>query len=286
MTIDNNTVLLGLIGCSLGHSLSPLMHSHALQLMNYNGIYIPFTVQPSHLEDAIKAMRALNIRGLNVTIPYKEKVIPYLDELSSAAQACGAVNAIINEQGKLIGHNMDGEGFIAGLKAAHVIPKGRILLLGAGGAARAVAYSLALERISSIDILARQVAQAEDLAHSLTPYIGTDKKITGHQWQESTWSKLSSAADIIINTTPVGMFPDINKCPVNNFNEVRPSTIICDIIYNPVQTAFLQAAAAREIKTINGLSMLIHQGALSLELWTGLKAPVEEMQKILMTKLY
>jgi len=247
-----------------------------MQKMHFNGIYLPLEIKPDKLESAFKTIKALNLRGFNVTTPYKEKIIPYLDELSPEARDCGAVNTIVNREGKMVGYNTDGKGFLASLAAAELHPGGRVLILGAGGAARAIACSLSsCPAVTHIYLLARNLSQAQQLAQLINK-----KGLCGassHRLADDSWNELCKQASLIINCTPVGMYPRIDESPISSMDNVPPDTVIYDIIYNPLPTRFLKMAQDKKLRTLNGLNMLAYQGAFSLELWIGQKAPLKDM---------
>ncbi len=282
MYIDTDTTYLGLFGNPVKHSLSPLMHNLTLQKMGLNCIYLPFKVDPINLGDAVAAVRSLNIRGVNVTIPFKEAVLKYLDELSEEARACGAVNLISNENGCLVGYNTDGKGFLAAIKEKRVPLKGRALFIGAGGAARSLAYELARTGVKHIDFLDINHKAAERLAEFITSAnsINTDAALMS----EEKFMELSREADIIINCSPVGMYPHNDQSPVSLL-DVSKETVICDVIYNPLTTKFLLMAQDKGVQTVNGLSMFVNQGALTLEIILGIKPPVDYMKEVVRHKL-
>lgn len=284
MDINAETVVLGLLGNPVGHSLSPLMHNQTFAQMGLNCVYLPFLVPPDNLAGAIDGIRSLNLRGVNVTIPFKEAVIPYLDELSDAAAECGAVNVIKNERGRLIGYNTDGMGFIAALQEEQVEVSGsRVLFIGAGGAARSLAAALKREGASLIQLLDMDYNRAQSLA----AFIEGQKNcsVQSAVMNEANFNKMSAQADIIINCSPVGMHPGIDASPVQNLDAVEANTVLCDIIYNPPETRLLNLGAARGLKTINGLSMFVHQGALTLEILLGINPDREYMKKVLQERL-
>ncbi len=283
MRIDANTQYLGLFGNPVGHSLSPLLHNHILQKMGCNCIYLPFAVPGEQLKDAVNAIRSLNFRGVNVTIPHKEAVIPYLDDVSPEAAACGAVNVINNENGRLRGYNTDGAGFIVSLQEAEVPLQGKALFIGAGGAARSLAVSLAAEGVSQLDFIDIDLPRAQALAGSLA--LPLDVLAGAHLMSKEKFTELASLSNIIINCTPVGMYPRIGQSPVDTLDMLHPETVVCDIIYNPLNTSFLAMGQARGLKTINGLSMFVHQAALSLEIWLGIKPPLQLMKEVLLGEL-
>jgi shikimate dehydrogenase len=271
-------ILLGLFGNPVGHSLSPLMQNSAISMLGLPYVYLPFKIDPAQLKDAVAAIRALGMGGANVTIPFKEAVIPFLDELSPSAQACGAVNLIQNESGRLIGFNTDGEGFIRSLAEVSITPRGRFVFIGAGGAARALAWALTKFPVEQIDFLDIDEVRAQKLAVTMRQeaHCASQAKLM----REDTFREVSATADFIINCSSVGMFPKTDGCPVDSLDQVRDETVVCDLVYNPLQTRFLQMASARGLKTLGGLSMLVHQGALTLEILTGSEAPVVHMKEV------
>jgi len=279
--IDANTTCLGLLGNPVAHSLSPLLHNYVLNQMGLNYVYLPFQIMESQLKHAVNAIRSLNFRGVNVTIPYKEKVIPYLDEVDPEALDCGAVNVIKNEAGKLVGYNTDGQGFVASLREKNVPIKGRVLFLGAGGAARSLAWALAAAGVEHIDLMDINQERAYHLAKALSGTV----KAEAYLMNEAVFSRLAQFSNIIINCTPVGMYPRITQSPVENLEMLQPGTVLCDIIYNPLQTKFLRLGQAVGLKTINGLPMFVHQAALSLEIWLGIKPSVQLMKEVLLNVL-
>lgn len=278
--VNNQTLLIGIIGNPLGHSLSPRMHNCTLDKMGVNCVYMPFEVVSNRLAQAVEGLRALNIRGVNVTIPHKQAVIPCLDDLSPGARACGAVNLIKNEKGRLTGYNTDGPGFMASLAEAGVNTIGRVLMLGAGGAAHSLAYELTLAGASEIIILDLDRSRAVELAGFVSDLPGG--RAAGSVMAEAAFIQLSQEADLIINCTPVGMFPHAEESPVSSLAQVRADTVVYDLIYNPLTTRFLAMAQARKLKTINGLAMLVHQGALTLEILLGIRPPVAYMKEVVL----
>jgi shikimate dehydrogenase len=254
------------------------MQNCAIERLGINYIYLPFEVLPERLGDAIAALRALNLGGINVTIPFKETVIPYLDDISPEAGACGAVNLIKNQHGRLTGYNTDGKGFMASLVDEGVSDIEKVLFIGAGGATRSLAYELALSGVSRMDFLDINLDKAQDLA----VFVGQFHNClaTGSVMDEELFSNLSQDADLIINCTPMGMFPNIEVAPVSSLNKASQNAVVYDLVYNPFTTRFIAMAQARQLKTINGLSMLVHQGALSLEILTGVKPPITFMKEV------
>lgn len=283
MHIDIQTTKLGLIGRPLKHSLSPLMHNLTFKHMGLNCVYLPLEIQPERLAEAVEAVRSLNFRGLNVTIPFKENVIPYLDALSPEAAACGAVNVISNENGRLIGYNTDGRGFVASLTEAGFTIEGNAVFVGAGGAARSVAYELAQAGISRIEFLDLNILRAASLAEFIEEK--TPCKSSAHIMNQAVFNRLGEQAAFIVNCSPVGMYPNTENSPVTSVENLSSQTILCDIIYNPLQTKFLRLGQQQGLRTMNGLPMFIHQGALTLEILLGQKPPLAYMKEVVGNEL-
>lgn len=279
MDIDNRTLRMGLIGNPLGHSLSPLMHNKTMARMGMNGIYLPMEVYAPRLGEAVQGLRALNFTGVNVTIPYKQAVIPYLDEMSPIARACGSVNLIQHREGRLIGYNTDGRGFMASLREEGISRLDHALIIGAGGAARAVVYELARTGTSRLDIFDVDLRRALDLAEFIEET--TPARAVAHLMNPITFAGLSSNADLIANCTPAGMYPDVGNSPIDTLEGARADAVVYDLIYNPSITRFLGLARARRMRIINGLAMLVHQGALTLQILTGTQPPVAFMKEVM-----
>lgn len=282
MDINADTILLGIFGNPIRQSLSPLMHNQVLRKMGYNCIYYPFKIDPPDLKNAVTAIKSLGIRGVNVTIPFKTAVIEYLDEIAAEALSCCAVNLIKNEKGRLIGYNTDGNGFLKALIEAGVKTDCRILFIGAGGAARSIAYTLAVNGAQELYFLDIKRQIAADLADFITT--ATAVTAQAEEMSEKNFTALSRKADIIINCSPIGMYPHNQESPVSTL-EVNKDTVICDIVYNPLKTRFLAMAEEKGLKTVNGLSMFVNQGALTLEILLGRMPPVDYMQEVLRHRL-
>lgn len=282
MLIDTATRLVGIIGNPLKQSLSPVMQNSTLQKMGLNYVYLPFVIEPDQLESTIKAVRVLDIAGLNVTIPYKQMIIPWLDNLSEEARMCGAVNVIKNINGKITGYNTDGKGFLASLHEQEIPVKGKAVFIGAGGAARSVAYSLGANGIEHIDFLDIDKKQAAETAAWIKQ---KGFSSNGLLMNSDNFAQLSRDADFIINASPIGMHPGIDVSPVADLDQVKKDCTVCDLIYNPYTTRFLKMAEQLGLKTVKGLSMFVHQGALTLEIWTGIKPPLNFMKEAALNAL-
>lgn len=276
--ISGTTRVCGIIGDPIGHSMSPAIHNAAFEKMEIDYLYVPFRVKKEGLSKAIAGMRALNIRGLSVTIPHKVAVIPFLDELDPLAERIGAVNTIVNDDGVLRGYNTDATGFLQTLLERGVEPeKKNIVILGAGGASRAISFILA-ERGAHLVILNRllELDWAEELASRISQIF--TKEVEALELNEENLAKVLEKADIVVNATSVGMSPNIDETPIPA-KLLKPGLIVFDIVYNPIKTRLLREAEATGAKTIGGLDMLVWQGALAFEKWTGLKAPVKLMKE-------
>jgi len=276
--VSGKTRICGLIGDPVEHSMSPAMQNAAFRKLELDYIYVPFRVKSTELGQAIAGMRALNIRGLNVTAPHKVAVVQFLDELDHLAEKIGAVNTIVNDDGVLTGYNTDATGFLQALLEREIEPAGkRVVILGAGGAARAIAFILA-ERGATLVILNRalELDWAEELALRLSATF--NKKIEALALNQENLMPALDKADILVNATSVGMAPIVNETPVPA-DLLHPNLIVYDIVYNPVKTRLLREAEVVGASTIGGVDMLVWQGALAFEKWTSVKAPAELMKR-------
>ncbi|MFC1993023.1 shikimate dehydrogenase [Chloroflexota bacterium] len=267
--------LCGIIGDPIEHSMSPPMHNAAFEKMGLDCLYLPFRVSKADLGKAIDGMRALNIVGLNVTIPHKVAVMQFLDELDPLAEKMGAVNTIVNNDGFLKGYNTDATGFLQALLEIGIDPGGKnVVIIGAGGAARGISFVLA-ERGSNMVILNRTVDRARECAGRISKLF--KREASALELNRENQAAALSKAEILINATSVGMSPSIDETPVAS-DLLSPSLIVCDIVYNPIKTRLLREAERAGAKTVDGVDMLVWQGALAWEKWTGLKAPFEVMR--------
>ena len=285
MKITAKTRIVGILGHPVHHSLSPIMHNAAFESLGLDYRYFAFDVKPEMLRRAVEGLRALQMVGVNVTVPHKEKVIRYLDQLSSDARLMGAVNTIENREGQLIGHNTDGMGFIRAFQDAfgQSVEGKQALLLGAGGAARAVAIQLVSQGISEMIIANRTYAHARRLVKTITESFPGATTLAIRLQGESL-AKICLRADILINATSTGLTVDssLNISP----SVFRPSMRVCDLTYNPPHTPFLKMAAGAGCKTMNGVGMLLHQGALAFRIWLGQEAPLSVMRTALEQALF
>jgi len=277
--------MVGLIGDPVSHSVSPEMHNAAFEKLKLDYCYIPIQVDTKDLKKALDGIRAENFAGINVTIPHKEAVIPLLDEVTKLPRLIGAVNTIKNENGKLIGYNTDGAGFIESLKEdAKVNPKGKkVVLIGAGGAAKAVAIMLAEAGTKSLAVTDIIAEKAENLAEYVKSHFSIDAVAASEESKELKGAIKN--CDILINATPVGMHPNVKGCPISDDIEIPKGILVCDLIYNPPETKFLKKAKESGAKTLNGIGMLVRQGALAFSIFTGKEAPVETMRNAVLKAL-
>ena len=278
MEITGKTKICGLIGDPVEHSMSPVMHNTAYEKLGLDYIYLPFRVAPEQLEAAVDGLRALNVCGFNVTIPHKVAVIPMLDGLDPIAEKIGAVNTVVNTDDELRGYNTDAAGFLRALLDGGVEPDGKdVVVLGAGGAARAVTYILA-ERDINLTILNRreELDWAEDIAELLVEDFGKPVRVL--ELTDENLAEALPGADILINATSVGMSPHNDKSPVPA-GFLRKDLAVFDVVYNPIDTRLLAEAKAAGARTISGIDMLVWQGALAFEKWTGREPPVDLMKK-------
>ena len=277
-TPDAHTQLVGLIGWPVGHSRSPSMHNAAFAELGLNWAYLPLAVEPERVGDALRGLRALGLRGANVTVPHKQEVMRFLDELSPVAAAIGAVNTIVvAEDGRLLGENTDAAGFAADLAAHGVKVGGReCVVLGAGGSARSVVWALAAERAASISLVYRTRTRAEELVAALQPHCAEVPLALCHQ-TEFAGAELAEAA-LVVNCTPIGMTPHVDASPWEPPAGLPPGIVVYDLVYSPLRTRLLELAEAAGACAIGGIGMLVHQGALAFTLWTGQAAPLQVMR--------
>jgi shikimate dehydrogenase len=263
MILDGHTDLYGVVGFPLGQTLSPIMHNTAFEVRGVDAIYLAF--ETKDVGGCVKGMRALGIKGMSVTIPFKSEILVYLDDVDGMAQKIGAVNTIVNNNGRLIGYNTDALGALKALQDMVDLSGMSCLIVGAGGAARAIGLVLREEGVR-LTVVNRSPERGMELASSLqSPFVPLR-------------DLRSIDADILIQTTPVGMYPHTDQCPIPE-DLLKGDTVVMDIIYNPMETRMLELARAHGCKTISGLNMFINQGAEQFRLWTGLEPPLKDMTK-------
>ena len=282
MRISGMTTVCGIVGDPVEHSLSPLMHNAAFEALGLDCVYVPFRVARDAVDAAARAVRHMGIRGLNVTVPHKVDIMNHLDWIDPFALSVGAVNTIVNDGGRLSGYNTDATGFVRGLDAFGIdVRHERVMVLGAGGAARAVVCSL-LDRGARVTVLNRNAGRAAQLAEDVG--IAAGRGIAHGALTDSTLDKGLAACSLLVNATSVGMYPwaDESPCPRRY---LRSDLVVCDIVYNPPKTQLLRDAASCGAAVITGVEMLVQQGALAFELWTGVPAPVDVMRAVVRTEL-
>ena len=278
MNITAKTKIVGIFGYPIGHTISPVMHNAAIKALGLDMVYLPFEVKPSELREAIKCIKSIGIIGVNITIPHKEAVIKFIDDVSEEARHIGAVNTIVNKDSRLIGHNTDGYGYITSLKEeCNFNPKGKnIAILGAGGAARGILVALSVKKPKTIIIANRTLARAISLIKAFKGKF-PETKFEAVDLNKDILKKYFKDIELLINTTSVGMKKNETvEIPL----ELLPKTaVVSDIVYNPLETLLLKKAKKLGLTTHSGLGMLVHQGVKSFKLWTGMDAPIEVMRK-------
>ena len=280
--ITGKTNVFGIIGDPVEHSLSPGMHNAAFKELGMDNIYVPFQVKAEHLEDAILGAQSLGVKGFNVTIPHKTEVINYLDYLDIAAGLIGAVNTIEFGKNGAVGHNTDGIGAVMAIEEEAPVKNKKVVILGAGGASRAIAFQLLLSGVDNLVIANRTVEKAVELKTDLVEKLDHEVRVSG--LDENLTQELSDT-NILINTTPVGMYPNVDQKPVVTAEMMHPDMVVNDIVYNPLKTGLLKEADKAGAKSISGIKMLIYQGVEAFKIWTGIEPPVEIFQRALMNEL-
>jgi len=271
--------LVGVFGHPVAENPTIIMQEEGFKALGLNWRYLTIEVRPEQLADAIRGLRAFNMAGINLTIPHKVAVLPFLDDLSPEAELVGAVNTVVREGDRLVGHNTDGKGFVRSVREeAGVDPRGKhIVLLGAGGAARAISVEMALAGAGHITIVNRTPERGQDLVRLLRA-----KTPAGAEF--APWRGkyvVPAGADILVNATSLGLYPNVKSAPLVALGSIRPDLLVCDVIPNPPHTAFLRTAEARGARTLDGLGMLVTQSAIAFEMWTGHEAPVAVMRQAL-----
>ncbi|MBC8412130.1 MAG: shikimate dehydrogenase [Nitrospira sp.] len=273
MDVSGKTKITGIFGCPIEHTLSPAMHNAAFQALGLDMCYVPFLVEPASLENAVQSIRTLNMLGINTTVPHKENVIPFLDHVNDEAAFIGAVNTITNTGGILTGYNTDGRGFMRSLQEAEIdVTDKKVLVIGAGGASRAVCYYLS-EKASSLSLIDIDREKASSLVRDLSKIRSNVHLLDNID--------TNVKPDILVNATPLGLKQN-DPLPVSR-QMLTPEMAVCDLIYK--KTPLLMEAEKAGSKTLNGAGMLLWQGILAFELWTGVKPPVDLMRKELLSRI-
>ena len=270
--------LTGVFGDPVDDNPTGVVEEAAFAAKNLNYRYLTIKVLPEDLGKAMDSVKIFGMKGINLTMPHKIKVLPYLDELSPAAEIIGAVNTVIQKEGKLFGENTDGKGFVTALKnSGETLDKKNVTILGAGGAARAIAVECELNGAAYINIINRSIEKGEELASLIQ--MKTDSSAKYLNWKNNM--AIPSDTDILINATSIGFSPNVTDKPDIDYTSITPEMCVCDVIFNPAETIFLKSAAENGAKTITGLGMLVQQAALNFTLWTGVEAPVDVMEDAL-----
>ncbi len=274
MAKNYRSELVGVFGCPIDDNPTVVVEEAGFKELGLDFRYLTILVKPEDLGDAVAGLKAMNMRGINLTIPHKVEVIKYLDELSPAAKLIGAVNTVVNNDGVLFGENTDGKGFTKSLKDSGVKLAGaKITMLGAGGAARAIAVECALEGASEIVIINRDMTRGDELASLINEKTSTHAAYI--PWLGT--ADIPDGTDILINGTSVGLFPNVNDKPNINYSQVNANMIVTDVVINPPETTFLKEAKKRGARTIRGIGMMVNQAAVNFKLWTGEDAPYDVM---------
>ncbi len=281
--ITGKTKLLGVIGAPIGHSLSPSIQNAALRAAGLDYVYTALPVRAGALTSAVHGLRDAGYVGFNVTIPFKTEIIPLMDDLSEDVRRIQAMNAVvIGEDGRMVGHNTDVVGFLAGFAERGIALTGKkAVLIGAGGAARAALWGLLRSGVRSVVIGVRNAAKGTALAADFA----ADGDVRAVSFDDTAWIAACSDADIVVQTTPLGMTPHTAEMPPVDTAAMNPAAVVYDLIYTPAETRFLREARAQGCETINGEIMLVAQGAEAFTLWTGVRPDMELMKRTLREEL-
>ena len=278
MAVNYKAELIGVLGYPVAENPTCVMQEAAFAALGLNWRYLTMEVKPENLADAMRGVRALGMRGINLTIPHKVAVMPLLDDIATDAQIIGAVNTVYRDGDRLIGANTDGKGFLRGLREAEIDPKGkRVAVLGAGGAARAITFELAFAGASGLTVINRSEERGWQLVNALRE--GTSAAIEFVPWTRTY--VVPPEIDVLVNATSIGLYPNVAARPDISLDNARSDLFVCDVIPNPPDTRLMQLARSRGLRTLNGLSMLVHQGTIGFELWTGQAAPEAVMKEAL-----
>ena len=282
MKIDGYTRLAAVVANPIKHSISPFIHNRAFEATNTNGVYLAWEIEGTDLAETVANIRRYQMFGINLSMPYKEQVIPYLDQLSEEARLIGAVNTVVNREGTLIGYNTDGKGFFKSLPSFKISKK-RLVLLGAGGAAKAILAQAILDGVSQISVFVRSSSMEKT-----RPYLEKIQNATGFRVDLFALEDVQelqnsiSQADLLVNATSVGM--DGSSQPIPTSIVLPDKLLVADVIYQPFETPFLKWARNQGNQSINGLGMLLYQAAEAFELWTGKEMPTDQIWELLTQK--
>jgi shikimate dehydrogenase len=271
--------LFAVLGYPIGHSMSPIMLNDVLSYYEIDAHYHPFKVSPEDLEIAIRGLKAIGISGFNVTIPHKSAIIPFLDSVDDLALSIGAVNTVVNDNGKLVGYNTDGYGFIKGLEPyISSFSDKKVLVIGAGGAARAIYFTMAKMKPLALDITNRTVIKATELIKAC-PFESNSRALSLDEAEVQL-----NEYDVVIQTTMIGMYPNVLETPIS-LKKLNNQALVCDIVYNPLETQLLKEARQKGATVQNGVEMFVYQGALAFEKWTGIFPDVKRMRENVLRQL-
>lgn len=278
---DINTRILGLVGYPLGHSMSPLLHNSTIKERGLNYIYLPFQVEEERLREVIEGLKALNFRGINITIPYKKKVLPLLDSITPQAVRIGSVNTIVNEENILTGYNTDFTGLIRMIKedGGFDIRGKKVLIIGAGGTASTAGTAVLSEGAAAVYLLNRTSAKGEKLVEKWRKDY-PDTVLKAGPLEPIYYNSFIKEIELLIDTTPVGMAPKIDEQPVIAASSLHSNMLVVDLVYNPEKTTLLKAAEKAGAAGLNGMGMLLYQGIESFKLWTGYEIDPGEWRKL------
>ncbi|MCP3951757.1 MAG: shikimate dehydrogenase [Desulfobacterales bacterium] len=274
--VDVNTRIVGLLGNPLGHSFSPAMHNRAFKTLGLNFFYLPIEVTSENLKDVTLCISKMNFAGYNVTIPHKIRILEYLDHIDELAQAIGAVNTVTIQEGVSTGHNTDGEGYVRSLEteAGFSVKEKTLFILGCGGAARAIAMTLAFRGAGKIFLCNRTEQKVHDLAAEINAKVRPCCEVT--RMEPAAMKPVIGLAHVLINATNIGMHPDEDRMPIDA-SLIPKGLVVSDIVYNPLKTKLLQTVEKKGCPIVPGLGMLVYQGAAAFQMWTGAEPPVDEM---------
>lgn len=284
MSLSGKSLVYGILGDPIAHSLSPLMQNYALQQQGIDAVYVPFLVRPSALPSAVEGLRALGVSGFNVTIPHKESIIPLLDHIDPSAQLIGAVNTVVNCRGLLTGYNTDSSGFFRALKQdLKFKPVGsNVIIWGAGGASRAAVVALASAKVKSICVVNRTSGRVKKLVNEITPHFNS-VQFSAITFCDSSYLDALSGVDLVVNTTPIGLIEeDVNILPLEN---IKGSASIYDMVYSNIDTPLVKAARSLDLACVDGLGMLAAQGEDAFLHWTGIRLPAGFMYDFLLKSI-
>ena len=285
--ITGHTKLTGLLGSPVAHSISPLMHNESFKMLGLDYVYLCFDVPEDNLETVFNGLKKLDIAGFNCTMPDKTLICQLVDDLSPAASMIGAVNTVVNDNGKFIGHNTDGIGYMQSVKdAGYDITGSTMTLLGAGGAASSIFVQAALDGVKNINIFSikdRFWEKAERMVEAVNKNTDCTARLM-ELGDDALLADSIADSQILTNATSVGMAPNVDGCIVSDSSMLPEGLIVSDVIYNPMETKLLKMAKERGCKTFNGMYMLLYQGAEAFKIWTGREMPVEHIKKLYFNK--